>query len=109
MEEFEAAPDRVIASLEVGLVTQSSRSHFRRRVHEALRARTPTFRVATRPGWYRRSFVLPSGRAFGHDPGFRACKAGEQSGGKIRLKKFTPIRAQAVPRMGECNMKLTKE
>src|SRR5271166_5648592 len=91
-EEFEAAPDRVIASLEAGLVTQSSRNHFRRCVHEALRARTPTFRVVTRPGWYRRSFVLPSGRVFGHDPGFRACKSGKQSGGKIRLKKFTPIR-----------------
>ena len=45
MEEFEAAPDRVIASLEAGLVMQSSRTHFRRCVHEALQARTPTFRV----------------------------------------------------------------
>uniref|UniRef100_UPI003F9EAE92 hypothetical protein n=1 Tax=Roseiarcus sp. TaxID=1969460 RepID=UPI003F9EAE92 len=64
MEEFEAAPERMIASLEAGLVTPSSRSHFRRSVHESLRTLRPTFRVATRPGWYGRSFVLPSGRVF---------------------------------------------
>jgi len=50
----------VIASLEAGLVTQSSRTDFRRRVHEKLQTLTPTFRVATRPGWYGRCFVLPS-------------------------------------------------
>ena len=73
MEEFEAAPDRVIASLEAGLVTQSSRSHFRRRVQEKLQTLRPTFRVATRPGWYRKSSVLPSGEVFGHDPRLRVC------------------------------------
>src|SRR5208337_3942633 len=71
MEEFEAAPDRVIASLEAGLVTQSSRSHFRKRVQESLRTLRPTFRVATRPGWYGRSFVLPSGEVFGDEPNLR--------------------------------------
>src|SRR5271165_2811635 len=73
MLEFEAAPDPMIASLEAGLMTPSSRTHFRRRVHEGVRTLRPTFRVATRPGWYGRSFVLPSGRVFGHDPGLRVC------------------------------------
>src|SRR5271166_5577854 len=73
MEEFEAAPDRVIALLEAGLVTPSSRADFRRRVQEKLRTLRPAFRVATRPGWYGRCFVLPSGEVFGHDPRLRVC------------------------------------
>jgi putative DNA primase/helicase len=73
MQEFEAAPDRVIASLEAGLVTSASRTDFRRRVQEKLQTLRPTFRVATRPGWYRKLFVLPSGRVFGHDPVLRVC------------------------------------
>jgi hypothetical protein len=73
MEEFETAPDRVISSLEAGLVTQQSRSHFRRRVHEKLRTLRPTFRVATRPGWYGKGFVLPSGEVFGDEPNLHVC------------------------------------
>jgi putative DNA primase/helicase len=73
MEEFEAAPDRVIASLEAGLVTQSSRNDFRQRVQEKLRRLSPTFRVATRPGWYGRSLALPSGEVFGDEPNLHVC------------------------------------
>ena len=35
LEEFEAAPDPVIASLEAGLLTPASRADFRRRVSRA--------------------------------------------------------------------------
>src|ERR1700722_4327295 len=73
MEEFEAAPDPTIASLEAGLVTQRSRTDFRRRVQEKLQTLRPTFRVATRPGWHGRSFVLPSGELFGDEPNLRVC------------------------------------
>jgi hypothetical protein len=73
MQEFEAAPDRVIASLEAGLVTQPSRTHFRRRVQEKLQTLRPTFRVATRPGRHGKVFVLPSGEMFGEDPHLRVC------------------------------------
>jgi hypothetical protein len=73
LEDFEAAPDRVIASLEAGLVTPSSRADFRRRVQEAVRTLRPTFRVVTRPGWYGRCFVLPSGEVFGDEPNLRVC------------------------------------
>ena len=73
MEEFEAAPDRMIASLEAGLVTGPSRNDFRQRVQDTLRTLRPTFHVATRPGWYGRCFVLPDDTVIGHDPGFRVC------------------------------------
>jgi Domain of unknown function (DUF927) len=73
MQEFEAAPDPMIASLEAGLVTQPSRTDFRRRVQEALRTLRPTFRMATRPGWHGKVFVLPSGEMFGHDRCLRVC------------------------------------
>src|SRR5208337_1131196 len=102
MEEFEAAPDRVIASLEAGLVTQSSRSHFRRRVQEKLRTLRPTFRVATRPGWYRKSFVLPSGEVFGDDPGLRVClpeiyrEFGEKFASRGSLQRWQRIAELAI-------------
>ena len=73
MEEFEAAPDRMIASLEAGLVTGPSRNDFRQRVQDKLRTLRPTFHVATRPGWYGRCFVLPDDTVIGHDPSFRVC------------------------------------
>ena len=102
MEEFEAAPERMIASLEAGLTTQSSRTDFRRRVQEALRTLRPTFRVATRPGWYGRSFVLPSGEVFGDEPNLRVClpsiyrEFGEKFASRGTLQRWQRIPELAV-------------
>src|SRR5208337_2558319 len=102
MEELEAAPDRMIASLEAGLMTPSSRTHFRGRVQEKLRTLRPTFRVATRPGWYRQSFVLPSGEVFGDDPGLRVClpeiyrEFGEKFASRGSLQRWQRIAELAI-------------
>jgi hypothetical protein len=102
MEEFEAAPDRVIASLEAGLVAPSSRAHFRRRVENVLRTRRPTFRVATRPGWHGTVFVLPSGEIFGHDPRLRVClqeihrEVGDKFASRGRLDGWQRIAKLAI-------------
>jgi hypothetical protein len=68
MHEFELAPDHTIASLGAGLVTSKSRAEFRRHVERASRILAPTFRVATRTGWFGNRFVLANGKVLGASP-----------------------------------------
>jgi putative DNA primase/helicase len=102
LEEFEAAPDPVIASLEAGLLTPASRADFRRRVSRAARRMRPTFRVATRPGWFGKSFVLPSGTVIGGDGNLRVClpaiyqKFGEKFAVRGSLREWRRVAELAV-------------
>ena len=84
IDAYLTEPLATIRALRLPLVSGAAQREFQTLVQSALQ-RAVAFRVATRPGWHRRSFVFPNGDVLG-DWAFEVCLPNEarQYGRKFR-------------------------
>ena len=68
MRDLQDAPDKAMSRLGLPLLTRPTKTHFLRNAEAAFGTKTPTFRVAAKPGWRRSVFVLPEGTRGAREP-----------------------------------------